>query len=133
MRCELIFITALLLCSRAVAEESCAVRAGKLLASGQTAELAKWFSKPDKRVADQLLAVASQIGPLTDLSEVAQPISGATTRVSIASSAQPATYSFFGSWASAKSERFGAIQIQAASESSADCKLLALHIHKQQQ
>ena len=131
MRQKLILITVLFLGSHAAAEDSCALRAAKLFASGQSADLATWFSTPDSNVTEQLSAVTSQLGALTEILEATQSFSGPTTQRSVVPSTQPSAYRFIGTWASARSDRLGAVRIQASTESSTGCKLLALHIYTQ--
>ena len=131
MHRTIVLITALGLSGSAFAEASCAMQVATLLAAHQSASLAALFSRPAANLVDQLVAIESHVGKITELSDAAGPFSGATVRRSIVSTALPSTYSSLGTWASAKSERLGAIRIQASAEPGKGCKLLALHVDTQ--
>lgn len=104
------------------------MRAAKLIASGDSDHIAAWFSKPTASLAGQLSAIASQIGGLTEISEAKHPFEGRTIRRSVMPVPHASTYSFIGTWVTAKSDRLGTIQLQASAEPGPSCKLLALHV-----
>lgn len=112
------------------ADESCAVRATKLLSAGKISELAMWFKVPAEDAATKLKEAAEYLGPLEHIVEAKGPRSGVTARTSVLSKSLPSQYSFDGSWADAISNKVGPVQIQISSETGSACSVLALHIHR---
>ena len=128
MHRTLLLLAALTISGSALAEASCALRVARLFASSQSASLTTWFSSPASNLGEQLSALASHVGKVSEVSEASQNFEGLTIRRSVVPASQPSDYSFRGTWASARSEHLGAIRIQASAEPGQGCKLLALHI-----
>ena len=128
MRATLLMTVLVSTCSTGWADDSCAIRAAKLLAGGKVAELSAWFKTPATTTEVELKQAADLLGSLDRITPAKGQRAGAVARRSILSSGLPAQYPFDGSWADAVSANLGPVQIQASAETGTTCRLLALHI-----
>jgi hypothetical protein len=107
----------------AAAQESCAIRAARLLSTGETAQLAALFKSP-VHVAADLKALSTRAGALSALVQVQQPRFTQHQRLS----AGRANGAYAGSWVNAESALLGPVQLHLAQPPSGACELLALHL-----
>ena len=121
-----LLMSALALPSRA--DDACAVRAARLLSQGLSDELATWFVAPPPGTGRALAHLSNLVGRLEQITAVDRAKPGKTFRRSIMSRDLPSTYSYWGSWAEATSQKLGWVQIEASVEIGTDCRLLALHL-----
>jgi hypothetical protein len=112
--------------SAAVAEESCGMHAVRLLAGGQTKELAALFATPSELV-EPLQRMADRLGRVTNLQEVPTARFAQHQRISIESKDfRPSNYQ--GYWINARSEALGALQFHIARAPESACQLLAIQL-----
>lgn len=122
------FFVALIVLSAPVAvraEESCAMQSVKMLAEGQSEQLAAMFiDKGQPAMAPALKSLSAQVGALSAIQQVNEPRFKQHKRLSVGR----ASGAYAGSWVNADSELLGAVQVHIAQSSAARCELLALHV-----
>lgn len=123
-----VLLASLAISSPALADESCATRAARLLAQGQTAELAAWFQGSDASVSQGLVHLAQDLGRLDEVTPLAQLSEGRTRQLKVSAPGLASDYSFQGSWAAARSQHLGRVEVQASVAPGAGCTLLALQV-----
>lgn len=123
MKARYALALALCLSMPARAEESCGLRAARLLSAGQSEELSALFAG-QPGLTQALKQLADRAGALTELQEARSPRFKLHQRLSVGQAAGP----YQGSWVNARSERLGEIQLHIAQQPGGSCALLALHL-----
>jgi len=113
--------------STSIAQESCALTVGRLIADGKTQELAELFTNPVK-VVDSLKRVTDSLGKVTDIQLVSTPRFRKFTRVSVRTTDLLPSEKYEGYWINAHSHALGPLQFHVARKLETDCKILALHV-----
>ncbi len=126
-------LTLLAIATPSFADESCATQAAQLLARGQTAELAAWFQGTDATVSRGLARLADELGRLDEVTPLAHPSQGQSRQLRVAAPGLASDYRFHGSWAAARSQHRGRVEVQASAVPGAGCTLLALQVQVQVQ
>jgi hypothetical protein len=110
-----------------MAQESCGLKVGRLIADGKTKELAALFANPAK-VVNSLLRVTGSLGKVTDIQLVSTPRFEKFTRISVRSTDLPTSEKYEGYWINAHSRALGPLQFHVARKLETDCEILALHV-----
>jgi hypothetical protein len=110
-----------------LAQESCGLTVGRLIADGKTKELAALFTNPAK-VVDSLKRVTDSLGKVTDMQQVSTPRFDKFTRISVRSTDLLPSEKYEGYWIDAHSQTLGPLQFHIARKLESDCEILALHV-----
>lgn len=113
------------------AEESCALKAARLLSAGPAESLAAMFSAQSVPVP-ALKDLAARVGELSAVQVVHGPRFKVHRRLSVSAVAsagggvEPVAY--WGHWVNADSTQLGAVQLHMAQAPGSACTLLAVHV-----
>lgn len=121
-------VAGLAMAGSAVAAESCAMQAARLLTEHRFAALAGMFAESDERLVPALAQMAAELGPVESLTPLSRQTPVASVRHALALASLPSAYAFAGSWAAISTSSGQGYEVQAASRPGSDCRLLALHL-----
>lgn len=127
MRTSILFTLFLSFTVSAHANDSCGMRAAKLLAAGEPDSMAELFAN-DAKILVPLKSLADQVGELKNLKEVSAPRFPKHKRLTVQAADSAKSVNYIGYWINAESDKIGPVQLHVATASNEKCKLLALHI-----
>lgn len=111
------------------AEDSCGLKATKLLAEGKVEELSALFVD-GQDVAPAVKTLTASVGKLSGIREVASPRAGESRRLSVQTRVAGALdkHKYWGAWFNVDSELLGASQVHVARAIGPECSLVGLYV-----